>query len=384
MSHIKQKVIVIDGLSALQGGGQTYLRNLLEYYDSVQHNDVRVMAIIPISHTAFLNVNSTVELLTPTFPAKSIFHRTLWYRFKLPSLLRSLKADVLFCPGGFISSFAVPGCKTVATFQNMLPFSPTERHRYDLGYIRARLFLLRFIQAASFRKADLVIFISEYAKSIIDLMAGKRKGKSIVIPHGLSEHFSTPQDHPSATFQDEPYVLYVSILNVYKAQLEVIKAWSLLRGRRDTKEKLVLVGPEYAPYSRKVHALISELGLQDEVILAGNVPYNELPAWYQHAKVNLFASSCENCPNILLEALAGGRPILCSDYQPMPEFAGDAVRYFDPYNPEQLADELTQLLDDTELQNDLSARARERAKLFDWQDTATKTWDALAALARSN
>jgi len=109
-----------------------------------------------------------------------------------------------------------------------------------------------------------------------------------------------------------------------------------------------------------------------------------LPAVYQHAKVNIFASSCENCPNILLEALAAGRPVLCSDYQPMPEFAGNAVRYFDPYNPEQLAEKLIDLLDDSALRTDLGLRARARSERFHWTDTADKTWNALAALARGN
>src|SRR3569833_3466394 len=112
----------------------------------------------------------------------------------------------------------------------------------------------------------------------------------------------------------------------------------------------------------------------------GNEPYAQLPGYYQHAKLNLFASSCENCPNILLEALAGGRPVLCSDYQPMPEFGADHVQYFDPYNPEQLAVLLERNLDDVAGLSEWGRRAAERADAFQWTIAARQTWDALYSL----
>jgi glycosyltransferase involved in cell wall biosynthesis len=126
------------------------------------------------------------------------------------------------------------------------------------------------------------------------------------------------------------------------------------------------------------------LGLQDEVVLVGNLPYTELPMLYRRAVINLFASSCENCPNILLEALAAGRPVLCSDYQPMPEFGADAVMYFDPYQPQQLADRLKLVLSNPELQEDLGRRALDRSHAFYWEISALTTWVALGELARAN
>ena len=111
------------------------------------------------------------------------------------------------------------------------------------------------------------------------------------------------------------------------------------------------------------------------------MPYDTLPAVYHGAVANIFASSCENCPNILLEALAAGRPVLCSDYQPMPEFAGDAALYFDPYNPQSLATRLCEVLDDPRLSAELGRRSRERSAEFQWKQSAEATWQALSDLA---
>jgi glycosyltransferase involved in cell wall biosynthesis len=120
--------------------------------------------------------------------------------------------------------------------------------------------------------------------------------------------------------------------------------------------------------------------LGEEVLLLGDIPYHELPAYYQHAKLNIFASSCENCPNILLEALASGRPLLSSSYPPMPDFAGEAAIYFDPYEPENLADKLSLILDDGALQQRMGRLALNKSREFDLQESAARTWQALRGL----
>lgn len=372
------KTVVVEGLSARLGGGQTYVRNLFEYYPG--YPDMRVVGVVPDSDRDFFDCHPDIELRAPKFASRNLGTRLLWNRFELPGLLQRLEASVLFCPGGFLAT-RPSGCRTAVTFQNMLPFSTEERARYPLGIPRARLKVLGGVQASSFRDADLVVFISEFARAVIELVVPKRRGASVVIPHGLSDHFRSKHPRPRDPRLPDEYVAYVSILTVYKAQLEVLDAWNELRRRRATREKLLLIGPEYAPYARKVHEKVRRLGLENEVVLLGNVPYAELPAYYQHAKVNIFASSCENCPNVLLEKLAAGRPVVCSDFPPMPEFGGDAAIYFDPYNPNQLASALASLLDDAAAMERWGRLATERALVYQWPDAAKQTWDALHALA---
>lgn len=372
------KTIVVDGLSAVRGGGVTYLQNLFANAEPV--HVCRVVAVVPPDTVAGLSVGSTIELLAPAFPARGIVHRFLWYRLALPNLLRCLSADLLYCPGGTIPGNLPAHCKTAVAFRNMLPFAPAEAARYPMGYTRLRLRLLRLLQMRSFQSADLLIFLSHHARTTIDELLPARRGESAIIPHGLSEQFRDGIALPRPIGLPDQYVLYVSILDVYKAQVEVVHAWDQLRRRRASSEKLVLVGPQYGPYARKVKQAIRSLGLEGEVILRGNVPYSELPAYYHNAKVNVFASSCENCPNILLEALASGRPLLSSSYPPMPEFARDAALYFDPYEPRSLADKLVAILDDRGLIDRMGTAARARSLEFSWRVSAAKTWQALRGL----
>ena len=372
------KTIMIDALSALQGGGQTYLRNLFDCLPA--DAEFRVVALVPKRYQRALVENPAIRVVSP-LAFDNILLRGLWYWWHLKSFTRLWNADVLYCPGGMVSASPIDGCKIAVAFQNMLPFAAEERKRFPFGYIRMRLWLLRYLQGNSFRSADLVIFISHYAMSVIDVMVSNRRGKSVVIPHGLSDHFRALQARPTDPRLSGDYVLYVSILMPYKAQIEVVRAWKQLKAMRQTGEKLILVGPEYKPYANRVRALVAELGLESDVIFFGNVPYAQLPAYYQHAKVNVFASSCENCPNILLEAMAAGRPILCSDVQPMPELARSAAEYFDPYNPAMLAELLARYLDDAALREKMGRAAFDESQRFQWADSARRTWQALAALA---
>jgi hypothetical protein len=172
--------IVIEALSALQGGGQTYLGNLFEHYEPQEGE--RVVAIRPGRFAGIFTINPAIEVLTPEFPSGSVVHRLLWNRLAPPRLLRGLKADVLYCPGGTLSTSPAKGLRTAVAFQNALPFSPTERARCPFGYMRLRLWLLRYVQCSSFRDADLPVFISRHAKSVIDQFIDDRKGGDVVIP----------------------------------------------------------------------------------------------------------------------------------------------------------------------------------------------------------
>lgn len=374
-----RKTIFIDALSALQGGGQTYLINLFKFMPPTILAECRVIVLLPYGSDDVFRVSPDIEVVSSAYASRSVLFRLVWSTRFLPRMLRAMNADVLYCPGGFVSAFG--DWKTAVAFRNMLPFSPEERKRYPLGYMRTRFAVLRWVQSRSFKRADLVIFISLFAKSVIDVVVGKRAGNSQVIPHGISDRFRVPVGKPKSLGLPDRYVCYVSILNVYKAQIEVVKAWHLLRSRRQVEEKLLLVGPSNDQYGLQVAELIRQLGLQSEVRIVGNVPYNELPGLYQGAVINLFASSCENCPNILLEALSAGRPVLSSDYQPMPEFAAEAALYFDPYSPDKLATQLERLLDDPVLQERMGRRAAVRSADFQWAESARRTWFALRDLA---
>lgn len=373
--------LLIDALSARQGGGQTYLYNLLSAFP--ESADDEIFILVPPSFR-FPVERSNLHRVEPGWNGENPFARAVWERFALPRLIRELRADVLFCPGGIIPTRAPEGCCTVTMFRNMIPFDLVQRARYPLGYTRLRNFLLERLLLRSMLAADLVIFISGYAREVIEARAPGRIRRFAVIPHGVAARFRAdgPVAARPAWLPSGDYLLYVSSLDKYKAQLQVVQAYARLCARRPTPEKLVLAGPvNNAGYAKALRREIARLGLEREVMLAGPIPYAELPAVYRHARLQIFASESENCPNILLEAMASGRPVLSSRLPPMPEFGGDAVEYFDPRDPENLAAHLHALLDSPERMAALAEAGQHRVLAYDWNETARRTREALAALA---
>lgn len=369
--------IVFNALSARLGGGQTYLINLFQFVPG--NEDLEILVFAPAS----LNLpdNPRIRRVEPAWPTENPIVRALWEKWVLPGILKAEKADVLFCPGGVVGTRAPAGCKVATMFRNMIPFDLRVRKSIPLGLQRLRNWLLNRIMLKSMSEADLTIFISNYARSVIESLTKVRN--AVTIPHGIGSLFRT---HGGSTVRPEflpssDYILYVSRFDVYKHHYEVVSAYGSLPQELRERFPLILVGETNLPEAERVKSLISTLGLDEQVLLLGAIPYQSLPPLYHHAYLNLFASSCENCPNILLEALASGRPMICSDVMPMPEFGGDAAMYFSPFDSKNISNVLSEALTSPDRLKKLSVAAVVQSDKFDWELTSRRTWSELLALA---
>jgi glycosyltransferase involved in cell wall biosynthesis len=117
---------------------------------------------------------------------------------------------------------------------------------------------------------------------------------------------------------------------------------------------------------------------------SGPVAHADLAARYHAADAFVFASSCENLPNILLEAMGAGLPIACSSRGPMPEVLGAGGLYFDPLQPAEIAGALRQLVTDSAARGRLAAAAYDRARHFNWTTCAQATFRFLADVLESH
>lgn len=373
-------LIVINALSARLGGGQTYVRNLLARLP----DDERISVTVFAPESLPLPDHPRLTRARTAWPVTNPLSRALWERFVLPRVLGKNRADILFCPGGLLNTRPPRGCKTATMFRNMMPFDPTAYRRLPWGLQRLRNIVLRRLMLRSMEKADLTIFISRFARREIERRISVRRG--VTIYHGIDRQFlagDAPVSRPALAGTD-PYLLYVSRFEVYKHHREVVEGYAALPQNLRDRYRLLLAGETNFGAAREVSQLVEQLEVADRVVLLGGIPYTELPALYQNAHAVLFASSCENCPNILLESIASGRPVLSSDVMPMPEIGGVDLPYFSPYDPSDIGRKLELILSDETLADRIAKAARARAALFDWDVTAERTWDALRALARGD
>jgi glycosyltransferase involved in cell wall biosynthesis len=379
MDRRMSKRILINALSARLGGGQTYLRHLL---DKFPEDDSKIFIICPDDLVIPKNRKNIEKLSLSNKLITNPFLRTFWETFVLPKKLNELKIDILFCPGGSVSGSIPKNCKVVTTFQNMMPFDHVQRKKYSLGYMRFRNWLLERKLLSSMIRSDLVIFISHFAKKVIEEKSHHQIKKSVIIPHGINPHFRKNENLKVKApdwLPKDGYLLYVSILDVYKSQVEIIEGYAHLR-KKMPLPKLVLVGPEYAPYGKLVREAILKNKMSEEIILKSFVKNDDLVGIYQNAMVNIFGSQTENCPFILLEAMASGTPLLVSKSLPMPEFSKDAALYFDANDPLDFAAKCEQLLKDEKLMKEIAKKALEYSYLFNWDNAAQSTWQSIENL----
>ena len=183
---------------------------------------------------------------------------------------------------------------------------------------------------------------------------------------------------------DRPFrILYVSIIDVYKHQWHVAEAVAQLR-ESGLPATLDLVGPASPHALGQLRATLERVDPTSEFIrYSGAAPYTELHARYAQADLCLFASSCENLPNILLEGMVSGLPIACSNRGPMPEVLGDAGVYFDPERPAEIASAIRKLFDSPELRYRLAGESFEKVQEYSWKRCADETFSFIAQVADS-
>lgn len=372
------KSVLINGLSARRGGGKTYLYNLLSCLPSQYESD-DILLLLPTSFSlgsGTIHPTIRVRQVDTDNPLYRIFYEFFW----IPLLLRKLRPEVYFSPGGLLLGMTSGPWKSVTMFRNMIPFDVVERKKYPIGYMRFRNWLLSKLLLKSMMKADLMIFISKFACSVIRALEPNGIQNFAIIPHGVGQNFhelgiNTP--NKEEFIPKEEYIFYPSIIDVYKSQYEVVDAIADLKQRGVEVPQVLLAGELYGAYGAKIQKKIDALGLASDVRLLGPIPYEQMPSFYKHAEFVLFASKSENCPNILLEALASGCAVACSNIMPMPEFAQDAAVYFDPAAPRDIARAIEELVQDPVKRASLKSKSKRVAKRYSWEQSASQTWHAL-------
>ena len=130
-----------------------------------------------------------------------------------------------------------------------------------------------------------------------------------------------------------------------------------------------------------INEAICSANLEDAVELIGEQTTNKLVDLYQSCALFIFPSTVETFGNSLVEAMACGTPIASSNAAAMPEILGDAAKYFDPLDVEDMADTIMSILENENERQKLGALALQRAKLFSWQKTASQTASIIKSVA---
>src|SRR3989339_511417 len=335
--------IAINTTSAVAGGGVTYIKNLLTHLSKTNTYHQFLILTTLKGKDVFYFQHPNFTFLSFRMASRNPLLRILWEQLILPFILKKEGVDVLFAPGNICPLFST--IPNVVMIQNLAPFDDaiiTAERKIQ----KYRLKLLKLLTIASIRKSEKVIFISK--KALHDMKSfGLSLKHANLIYHGKNEELFHKnvnvykKQQIINKYNLDKFILYVSNIHRYKNFFELTQAFAMIHNKIDNEIKLVLVGRCFDDgYYDEMIRFIREKGLEERVLFLGEVPYDELPFLYASCKLFVYPSTCENCPNILIEAMACGTPILASNVEPMPEICADAAVYFDHTAPVGMADVL--------------------------------------------
>jgi glycosyltransferase involved in cell wall biosynthesis len=296
--------------------------------------------------------------------------RMLWETIVIPGLVRSIAGTVYLTFSHFLPLNFPRDVVSVVGVSNLAPFSAAAIRIEGSLMGRLRLRTLQFSILSSVRRASSVIALSGACRDVL-VARGLNPEKIRVISNGVELVPAKCGDRSVLrTLGLTPgYLLSVSHFYWYKNFERLVHAYGLLSADLRNRFPLVIVGkPIDADCYRHIERCIRDAGLANQVTLVPGLESEALAQLYANAALFVFPSLVENSPNIMLEAMASGLPVLAGKVAPMPEFGGKAAVYFDPFSAGDIARVITEVTADEHLRHRMRADSLSQAARFTWDN----------------
>ena len=371
-------IIGIDASNIKEGGGVTHLVNLLKASNPKKHNFIKIV----------IWCNKKIYPLIPNknwISKKIIFDGNInfikmfiWQKFFLSIKAKNERCTKLFFPGGiYFGSFR----PYITMSQNMIPFEEKELKRYFPSLKFVKFLLIKIAQTYTFKRAQSIIFLTSYAKKkILNIIQIKKKFK--IIEHGIDKSLKKKLVLKKKNFffnkKKEFKLLYVSTIDKYKHQVNVILAINSLRKKKNWNLKLTLVGDHYGNELNSLITTIKDLDPNKEwIIYKPKLDRTKLIKLYSKYDLGIFASSCENLSNIILEKISSGLPIVCSDIPSVSFWLQNYENKFNPLNPLSLEKVLSKIIPSNLHRYKIAKNYKILSNKFSWNLSAKKTFELI-------
>ncbi|NRA12708.1 MAG: glycosyltransferase family 4 protein [Crocinitomicaceae bacterium] len=297
----------------------------------------------------------------------------IWFNYSIKRALKKYNADLFFSPDGYLS--LTSDIKQIGVIHDL----NFEHHPEDMKPVMRKYYLKNFPKFA--KLADHIITVSEHSKQDICTKYSLSQEKVTAIWNGASPVFQpideiTANDIRVKYSDSKPYFLFVGAIHPRKNLQRLIPAFEKFKlNNPDSDFQLVIVGTEL--WSNSGVNIEIDTSVKEQIHFTGHLPLEQLAQVIASATVFTFVPYFEGFGIPLVEAMKCGTPILSGDKTSLPEVAGDAALYCDPFNVDDISEKLTTIALDENLRLELSKKGLERSKLFSWDKSAESVWEIL-------
>lgn len=379
-------VVVRVGLNLIylvpgeSGGMETYARELIPALRR-ERPDIRLTAFIN-RETAAADDDAWAEFAETVEVPVHARRRLEWVRGEqqlLPRLAASAGVELLHSLGG-----TAPGW---GRFARVVTIHDVIYRRYPEAHFGLRSLGMRMLVPLAARSTHRVIVPSESTKKDLVRLLHVSSERIEVVPMGVSGPSAPTADLAEVRrrygFGDARLVLTASAKRPHKNLGRLLEAWALLPAER----RPLLVLPGYpTPHEAELREQAERLGVASATRFLSWVPREDLEALYRLAECFVFPSLYEGFGLPVLEAMARGVPVVCSDRSSLVEVAGSAARFFDPGSSRAIAAGVEEVLSSPALADRLRDAGREQARRFSWTTAARGTlraYERVLAAARA-
>jgi glycosyltransferase involved in cell wall biosynthesis len=320
--------------------------------------------------------NVKAHVLPPPARHPILFH--IWYDWMIPWKLRRLKPDVFVSPDMMIST------RTDVPQVVVLHDLNFEHYPQDLPHVISNY--LRRMTPRFARKAKSIVTVSEFSKRDIIAQYKVPDEKVHVVYNGVQAIYRPLGDTELVDAQMRwakgcRYFVFVSSIHPRKNLKRLLEAFELFRSQSQEDVKLVAVGRMFWKNEELIE-LLSAMKYKDDVVFTGHLEAEALNNVLGGALALMYVSYFEGFGVPIVEAFRSGVPVVTSNITSMPEVAGDAALLVDPFSVEAIAHAMMRLRDEPGLRMQLIDAGRQRAQLFNWDDSAEKFMRIIEETAR--
>jgi len=306
-----------------------------------------------------------------------------WHNLALPGRSRRERYDLVHIPS-YRRLPLIKGTRLAATVHDLATL------HLDNKYDAARMFYNRRLVPALIRRADHVITVSRFTAGDLVNLVGYPEDRITVIYPGIHRQHYHPIPAAECRAQlkaryglEGPFAVFVSrVEHPAKNHLLLIQAFELLKARKPSDLKLVLAGADWNG-ADIVKDYAARSPVARDVVFTGFVPLEDIPHFYSACEVMVYPSLFEGFGFPIVEAMACGAPVICSNTTSMKEIAGDLAPTFDPLNVDAIAAALEDALRRGK-NPALAERSIAYAATFDWRDTARKVMEVYRKVAETS